>query len=97
MSKLDEIRRQREARERTRENAEPAPKLAPVIPLRAGTAKASAEPTVAGVSPENGREAGAESGKCPECGKLRPLERGLLPNHQKGLGKRCPGSRRAPA
>jgi hypothetical protein len=36
-------------------------------------------------------------GKCATCGKLRTLQNGLVSNHQKGLGKACPGSRKAPA
>ena len=36
-------------------------------------------------------------GKCRVCGKIRALGNGLLVNHQKGLGKPCPGSRKKPA
>jgi hypothetical protein len=39
----------------------------------------------------------AEEGKCPTCGKVKPLTNGLLANHQKGFGKACAGSRKAPA
>ena len=38
-----------------------------------------------------------EQGRCAGCGKVRALERGLIASHQKGLGKACPGSRKAPA
>ncbi|MEZ4360704.1 MAG: hypothetical protein R3B48_11020 [Kofleriaceae bacterium] len=38
-----------------------------------------------------------EQGACATCGKLRPLQRGLVAPHQKGLGKVCPGSRKPPA
>ena len=37
-----------------------------------------------------------EQGKCPECGKTKPLHNGLLANHQKGFGKACAGSRKKP-
>jgi hypothetical protein len=86
MSKLDEMRRQREAQQRAREGQQPAADsagLAPVIPLRPSV------PSDAATEPA--------TGKCSECGKQRTLERGVLPNHQKGLGKMCPGSRKPPA
>ena len=35
-------------------------------------------------------------GKCAECGKLKAVQSGLVVSHQKGLGKMCPGSRKAP-
>jgi hypothetical protein len=38
-----------------------------------------------------------EQGRCSGCGKTRAVERGLIASHQKGLGKACPGSRKAPA
>ena len=37
-----------------------------------------------------------EQGKCPECGKTKPMNNGLLANHQKGFGKACAGSRKKP-
>jgi hypothetical protein len=37
-----------------------------------------------------------EQGKCPECGKMKPLSNGVLANHQKGFGKACAGSRKKP-
>ena len=39
----------------------------------------------------------AIDGKCSECGKLKAVQSGLVVSHQKGLGKMCPGSRRAPS
>jgi hypothetical protein len=39
----------------------------------------------------------AVEGRCSTCGKVRALENGLVTSHQKGLGKACPGSRKAPA
>lgn len=92
MSKIDEMRRQREAQQKAREandkgrdSKEPAPKLAAVVPLRPGNFEPAAP-----VDPE------ATTGKCAECGKVRSLERGLVSQHQKGLGKLCPGSRKPP-
>ena len=38
-----------------------------------------------------------EVGTCAGCGKPKPLQRGVIANHQKGLGKMCPGSRKPPA
>lgn len=37
-----------------------------------------------------------EVGTCSSCGKPKPLQRGVIANHQKGLGKMCPGSRKPP-
>jgi hypothetical protein len=39
----------------------------------------------------------ADQGRCSGCGKLRAVSNGLIANHQKGLGKMCSGSRKAPA
>ena len=41
-------------------------------------------------------EAAAEQGKCPDCGKTKPVSNGVLANHQKGFGKACAGSRKKP-
>ena len=41
-------------------------------------------------------ETAEPEGRCSACGKMRPLQNGLVANHQKGLGKACPGSRKAP-
>lgn len=38
-----------------------------------------------------------ETGTCSSCGKAKPLQRGVIASHQKGLGKMCPGSRKPPA
>ncbi|GAC1352302.1 MAG: hypothetical protein NVS3B20_20230 [Polyangiales bacterium] len=44
------------------------------------------------------REGSAEgTGACAVCGKVRTLNRGLVADHQKGLGKHCAGSRKQPA
>jgi len=39
----------------------------------------------------------AVEGRCSACGKLKPLQNGLVASHQKGLGKACPGTRQRPA
>jgi hypothetical protein len=75
MSKIDAMRRLREATYAGQERA-PAPRAR-------GAAKAV-------------RGSSAIEGRCSVCGKLRALDRGLVTGHQKGLGKACPGSRKAP-
>lgn len=42
-------------------------------------------------------ESADETGTCSGCGKQKPMQRGVMANHQKGLGKACPGSRKPPA
>jgi hypothetical protein len=37
-----------------------------------------------------------EQGKCPDCGKSKPLVNGVMASHQKGFGKACSGSRKKP-
>ena len=53
--------------------------------------KASTSSSAAAAAPS-----GDEEGKCPECGKTKPLTNGVLPSHQKGFGKACAGSRKKP-
>jgi len=97
MSKIDEIRRQREAQhaQNTRDNkAEAAqPKAAKVVPIRPEVAIAP----VASATTPRAKKGADEEGKCAHCGKLKALSNGLVSQHQKGLGKVCPGSRKAPA
>jgi hypothetical protein len=91
MSKLDQLRRQREAQHERQERQASAP----------GIGVSAKSPAVAVPAPEILRrdakpaEEGAR-GVCSVCGKLRALNGGLMSNHQKGLGKMCPGSRKAP-
>ncbi|HVV82819.1 MAG TPA: hypothetical protein VHE35_07050 [Kofleriaceae bacterium] len=40
---------------------------------------------------------GEDVGVCASCGKSKPLQRGVIASHQKGLGTMCPGSRKPPA
>jgi len=91
MSKTDQLRRQREAHfaQQEEQASKNAGKVAPVVtpPL---------EPTPVLVATRAKTSADAEEGKCAVCGKVRALSSGLMPNHQKGLGKMCAGSRKAP-
>ena len=67
-----------------------AAKVAPVVP-----APVTGTPVL--VATRAKTSADAEEGKCAVCGKVRALSNGLVSNHQKGLGKMCPGSRKEPA
>jgi hypothetical protein len=51
----------------------------------------------AAATPASVAAASDEVGTCSACGKAKPLHRGVLASHQKGLGKMCPGSRKPPA
>ena len=96
MSKVDDMRRQRE--ERVAESArkatsapkrvvDEAPKVVTTPPVIA------AEPAT--TSPGDGDE--KTEARCPECGKTKPLANGVMASHQHGFGKQCPGSRKPPA
>lgn len=126
MSKIDDMRRQREAQDARRKADERAAKPArpasgggdatgaKVVPIRraagndnaaghraeAPEAEAAAEVKAEASAPRTStrsRAGGDESGKCSSCGKVKALSGGLVTQHQKGLGKMCPGSRKAPA
>ena len=92
MSKTDQLRRQREAHYAQQEEqaSKSEGKIAPVV-----TAPITATPAV--VATRAKTSADAEEGKCAVCGKVRALSNGVVSNHQKGLGKMCPGSRKEPA
>ena len=94
MSKIDQLRLQREAQHARQQEgpaAEPRAKVAPAPP----SSPKVAEPSP---SPERVRSASADAeGRCSVCNKVRALQNGLVSNHQKGLGKMCPGSRKEPA
>ena len=62
----------------------------------AGAERVLSRSTNGGITDARGANADVE-GRCSECGKLRALQNGLVIPHQKGLGKACPGSRKAPA
>jgi len=86
MGKVDDMRKLREAQFAQRERA------------AGGTSKKAAEEPA---SEEPVEDAGAShaadaEGTCAACGKVKPLHNGLVAVHQKGLGKVCAGSRKAP-
>jgi hypothetical protein len=89
MSKIDQLRRQREEQHERQEQQVRAP---------GGGARAKSAPVPAPVLATRGaKQATALEGACSVCGKTRELANGLVSNHQKGLGKMCPGSRKEPA
>lgn len=101
MSKVDDMRRQREERfAESARRAASAPKRAAVV--APPETKAAAAPLDDGVEPAPptrsvaSKGASAEEGRCPECGKTKPLQNGVMASHQHGFGKPCAGSRRAP-
>lgn len=51
-----------------------------------------------GVAPaEEAPDGDVTEGRCTGCNKKKAVERGLVVNHMKGLGKQCPGARKPPA
>lgn len=68
-------------------DAEPAQPTRPTRPTRAEATKKTSSKSGGAVD---------EQGKCPECGKMKPVSNGLLASHQKGFGKACAGSRKKP-
>lgn len=83
--------------------ASQAPVVANVAPVRATSAAEPAQPSrptrPTASSKKTSSKSGAsvdEQGKCPGCGKMKPLSNGMLANHQKGFGKACSGSRKKP-
>lgn len=94
MGKVDDMRRRREAQHQARSAL--APRATPAAGDGAGTPTEDA----VGDEAEPSSEAAAteaDSGVCSGCGKVKPMQRGLIANHQKGLGKYCVGSRKPPA
>lgn len=105
MGKIDDMRRQREQQFADAAQREAkAAKAAPVLPASAPSAPASApaaKPAVRGEVTTTGSKRGAskgeaDEGKCPDCGKTKPLANGVMASHQKGFGKACSGSRKPP-
>jgi hypothetical protein len=47
--------------------------------------------------PATEKIADGEKARCPECGKMKPVQNGVMAMHQKGMGKMCAGSRKPPA
>jgi hypothetical protein len=112
MGKIDDMRRLREAQHAATTEAARQPQANGRAATRASeTLDLAAAPTAVLAPPRESaatkvrREPPAErphaaadpEGRCAVCGKVRALQNGLVTNHQKGLGKACPGSRRAPA
>lgn len=80
-----------------------APVVANVAPVRATSAAEPAQPSRPTRPTANTKKTSSKSGasvdeqgKCPGCGKMKPLSNGMLANHQKGFGKACSGSRKKP-
>jgi hypothetical protein len=46
--------------------------------------------------PSAPKVADGDKARCSECGKMKAVQNGLLVMHQKGMGKMCAGSRKAP-
>ena len=106
MGKIDDMRRQREQQfadleQRQAKAAKARPVdavVAPVAPARtaAPIAAAAVEADAKKRTSSKSRDVVNEQGKCPDCGKMKPVSNGLMANHQKGFGKACPGSRKKP-
>jgi hypothetical protein len=101
MGKVDDMRKQREALYAQRErdarrapaqSADGASDPQVEVPEEADAALPPADDDAR--APRRG--AADAEGKCSVCGKVRPLHNGLVAAHQKGLGKVCAGSRKAP-
>ena len=111
MGKIDDMRRQREERHAQDERAKARRDAAATVklpspattPATASTATsipplvADPEETVPVAQASSRRPTEADEGVCAVCGKVRPLQGGMISSHQKGLGKFCPGSRKPPA
>ncbi|MBP9204495.1 MAG: hypothetical protein KBG28_11050 [Kofleriaceae bacterium] len=110
MGKVEDMRRQREAQVAAQEKAararavEPAVARAPALPVEPAAAPAAPEAQAPKPAPKATfgtrrprADADGETGTCASCGKVRPLQGGVIGSHQKGLGKMCPGSRKPPA
>jgi len=103
MGKVDDMRRQREAQYAQRErDARRAPTEAPDGPGDPPVEEpdeAEPAPAIRAASDDTSatrRGASGAEGTCQACGKVRPLQNGLIAVHQKGLGKVCAGSRKTP-
>lgn len=111
MGKIDDMRRLREqkfddaARRQARKPAvavEPPAETAKVTPddvadpVTAPAPAATPAPRAKAPRADAPAASEAEEGKCSGCGKVKPMKNGLLVQHQKGFGKACTGSRKAP-
>ena len=105
MGKIDDLRRLREGalaeaeKQAVKRRAAPAPKptsspASPSVEEQKPTRPTRASAGTKASSKSD--DAAGEVGKCPACGKMKPLAKGVMASHQKGLGKACPGSRKKP-
>jgi hypothetical protein len=103
MGKIDDMRRQREAKAAADERAQKARASGTTISARASVPVVvpveDVPVTVETSAPIAMRKkaAAATEGACSVCGKIRPVHKQQVATHQKGLGKVCPGSRKPPA
>jgi hypothetical protein len=106
MGKIDDMRRQREQQFADAEQRDAKAAKAPPVRTAAVVAPDAevpqpmrpTRPTAEKKKMTSSKSGGAvdEQGKCPSCGKMKPLSNGVLANHQKGFGKACTGSRKKP-
>jgi hypothetical protein len=47
--------------------------------------------------PSTPKVADGEKARCSDCGKMKPVQNGVMAMHQKGMGKMCAGSRKPPS
>lgn len=103
----DAEQREAKAAKAVKPGTAPLPQAAPVVdkvaPVRATSAAEPAQPSRPTRPTANKKKTSSKSGasvdeqgKCPDCGKTKPLSNGMLANHQKGFGKACSGSRKKP-
>jgi hypothetical protein len=112
MGKIDDMRRQREQQfaDAEQRQAKAAKARPVVVEVKAAPASAGViadteplQPTrpsrpTAEKKKTSSKSGGAvdEQGKCPDCGKMKPVSNGVMASHQKGFGKACAGSRKKP-
>jgi hypothetical protein len=100
MGKIDDMRRLREQQFADGQKRRTTPRAADVVVADSAAAPAApAASKPAATKNAKASKSGAaveEQGRCPGCGKMKPVSNGLLANHQKGFGKACTGSRKKP-
>lgn len=90
MGKIDDMRRMREQNfADTEKRRTDGPKAKPAATVDEPKPKPKAAEPAA-------KKADVTEGKCTECGKTKPVQNGVMAQHQKGFGKACPGSRKPP-
>ena len=93
MGKIEDMRRLRE--QQFAESEVAVAKHAKAAP--ASSAVEVAAPKAVAAEPVKVADSDVAEGKCPECGKTKPVQNGVMASHQKGFGKNCAGSRKPPA